>query len=105
MLRKIKNKVLYYFLMQFELHQKKKQNQEYQNIVSKFKKIGEDFVVGKDYSVFNPQYIEIGDNFVASTRFRIEAWDQYYEQNFTPSIKIGNNVVLIQIFILELLIL
>ena len=93
MLRKIKNKVLYYFLMQFELHQKKKQNQEYQNIVSKFKKIGEDFVVGKDYSVFNPQYIEIEDNFFAGERFRIEAWDKYGEQNFTPNIKIGNGVI------------
>lgn len=93
MLRKIKNKVLYYLSTQFELHQKKKQNQEYQNMVSKFKKIGNGFVIGKDYNVFNPQYIEIGDNFVASTRFRIEAWDQYDGQNFTPRIKIGNNVV------------
>nr|WP_315234322.1 acyltransferase [uncultured Flavobacterium sp.] len=37
--------------------------------------------------------MEIGDNFIALERFRIEAWDEYGEKVFAPSIKIGNNVI------------
>ena len=93
MLRKIKNKVLNYLFKQFELYQKMRGHQELQNIISQFRKKGKGFAIGKDYTIMNPQYIEIGDNFMASERFRIEAWDKYGSHNFTPSIKIGNNVV------------
>jgi acetyltransferase-like isoleucine patch superfamily enzyme len=93
MLRKIKNKILNYFFRLFELYQKKKQNLNCQNIASQFKKTGKGFLIGKDNQVLNPQYMEIGDNFSAGDRFRIEAWDKYDEHNFTPNIKIGNNVI------------
>ena len=92
MLRKIKNKISNYFFKQFELYQKKKLNQEYQDIVFKFKKTGKGFLIGKDYSIFNPQYMEFGNNFWTKERFRIEAIDCYNGQKFSPSIKIGNNV-------------
>lgn len=93
MLRKIKNKFLNYLFRHFESYQKRIVYQEYQNIFSKFKKRGDEFVIGKDYIIKNPQYIEVGNAFTAHERFRIEAWDQYGEQRFTPSIKIGNGVV------------
>ncbi|MBF4470295.1 acyltransferase [Flavobacterium sp. HJJ] len=93
MLRKIKNKVLNYLFKQFELYQKKKEHQRDQNIISQFKKTGKGFTIGKDYTIMNPQYIEIGDNFIAGERFRIEAWENYGDDNFTPSIKIGKNVI------------
>jgi acetyltransferase-like isoleucine patch superfamily enzyme len=93
MLRKIKNKVLNYFFRLFELYQKKKQKLSCQNIASQFKKTGKGFIIGKDHQVFNPQYMEIGSNFSAGDRFRIEAWDKYGEHNFIPNIKIGNNVI------------
>jgi acetyltransferase-like isoleucine patch superfamily enzyme len=42
--------------------------------------------------VKNAHYIEIGNNFSAITRFRIEAWDEYEGEQFYPEIIIGNNV-------------
>ncbi len=62
------------------------------NVKKKFAAIG-NCSFGKDFTVLNPQYIHIGDNFHASFRFRIEAWDTYYDQKFTPKIKIGKNVI------------
>lgn len=44
-------------------------------------------------NILNPQYIEIGENFKAGERVRIEAIDKYgEEQIFTPNIYFGNNV-------------
>jgi len=57
-----------------------------------FAAIGQNFTVGKDFTFLNQQYIRVGENFSASQRFRIEAWDKYGEQVFTPKIEIGNNV-------------
>ena len=93
MLKKIKNKILNYLFSRFDLYQKKKHNQDCQNIILKFKKTGKGFKIGKDYNIRNPHYIEIGDNFASGERFRIEAWDKYGEQVFEPNIKIGNNVI------------
>lgn len=58
----------------------------------KFKSVGKNFRIKKDFSIYNPQYIEIGMNFRSLERFRIEAIDKFGNQKFTPSIKIGNNV-------------
>jgi acetyltransferase-like isoleucine patch superfamily enzyme len=58
----------------------------------KFKKVGDNFNLGEHYRVSNPKYICIGDNFSALERFRIEAWDQYRGELFSPEITIGNNV-------------
>jgi hypothetical protein len=91
MLRRIKNKVLNYFFEKLEFYQKKKEQQKHQNIISQFKN-RRGFYIDKDYKIINPQYIEIGNNF-SGERFMIEAWDKYGEQDFKPTIKIGNNVV------------
>lgn len=40
----------------------------------------------------NAQYITIGDNFQALHNLRLEAWDKYRGQRFTPQIIIGDNV-------------
>jgi acetyltransferase-like isoleucine patch superfamily enzyme len=42
--------------------------------------------------LFGQQYITIGDNFFAHKRLRIEAWDRYLDNIYTPQINIGNNV-------------
>ncbi len=58
----------------------------------KFKKVGHNFNLGIHYTVLNPKYISIGSNFSALDRFRIEAWDEYQGESFSPEIIIGNNV-------------
>jgi acetyltransferase-like isoleucine patch superfamily enzyme len=62
-------------------------------IFSNCKLIGHNFNLGKDYHILSSQYIEISDNFIAGVRFRIEAWDGYYDQKFFSKIKIGNKVI------------
>ena len=92
MLKKIKNKVVNYLFLQIQELQRKKELQELESLKKQFKKVGDGFTLGKDYSVLNPQFMEFGDDFMASFRFRIEAITNYQNQTFTPSILIGNNV-------------
>jgi acetyltransferase-like isoleucine patch superfamily enzyme len=64
-----------------------------QNLIDGFKYLGNGFRIGDNYSILNQQYIEIGNNFLALERFRMEAWDNYSGENFDPVIKIGDNVI------------
>ncbi len=57
-----------------------------------FKSTGHNFSLGFHYTVLNPKYISIGSNFSALDRFRIEAWDEFQGESFSPEIIIGNNV-------------
>lgn len=41
-------------------------------------------------TVKNPQYISIGKHFSALYNLRLEAWDKYGEQTFTPELIIGD---------------
>lgn len=86
---KIKNKLFNLF----EDYLKRKNKLELNILKNNFKYIGSNFKLLKDFTVKNPQYMEIGDNFSALERFRIEAWDKYGQKVFAPSIKIGNNVI------------
>lgn len=92
MFSKIKNKIFKYLFIRFENFQKENEFHELQSIMTKFKKVGKNISIGKDNIIKNPNYIEIGDNFCALDRFRIEAWDSYFGQKFEPKIVIGNNV-------------
>ncbi|MBL7703549.1 MAG: hypothetical protein JNM14_14960 [Ferruginibacter sp.] len=60
----------------------------------RFKKIGNHLSVRFPFYIKNHQYISIGDNFSCLWNTRLEAWDRYYDQVFTPEIIIGNNVSL-----------
>src|SRR5690242_84443 len=93
MLKKLKNKIFAIFFNQIEIHRIRKERIEVNYLLQSFGKVGERFDIGKDYTIKNPQYIEIGNNFLSLDRFRIEAWDSYGNQNFLPQIIIGDNVV------------
>lgn len=92
----IKQIIKYFISKSFPFYEKylilyKKHKNE--NIKKTFKKVGNNCNIGIDYRVINPKYIEIGNNFSAISRFRIEAFDKFKNQTFTPNIKIGNNVI------------
>ena len=93
MLKKIKYKILNYLFSQFESYQKRNRNENFGILISEMKKVGGSFNIGNNHIILNPQYIEVGNGFVAGDRFRLEAWDKYGEQKFNPSIKIGSNVI------------
>lgn len=92
MFRKIKNKIMYYLYSQMKYMKSLNEKTELENLKKKFKKVGANFHLGKDYSVLNPQFIEFKDGFYAKERFRIESITNYENQLFSPSIKIGSNV-------------
>jgi acetyltransferase-like isoleucine patch superfamily enzyme len=54
--------------------------------------LGKNSSFGNQNLIKNPQYICIGDNFSCLDRLRIEAWDEYQGESFSPKIIIGNNV-------------
>ncbi len=68
------------------------ENQQLQLIKSSLKSCGENFILQHPFFFKNPQYISVGKNFSALYNCRIEAWDSYLNQTFTPEIIIGNNV-------------
>lgn len=59
------------------------------------RKVGE---IGQDCKIMGPaksiggEYITIGDRFYGGSNCRIEAWERYKGQRFTPQIRIGNDV-------------
>ena len=56
-----------------------------------FLSVGKTFKTGKDCTFLNPQYMEIGDNFIAMNRLRLDAIDEYFGETFSPKIIIGEN--------------
>lgn len=58
----------------------------------KFGKVGTDSYIEWPFLLNDPKNIYIGNNFSALTYFRIETFDKYNNQIFTPKIIIGNNV-------------
>jgi len=89
----MKNKIKLFLLKLLNAILVYKQQQELDELKNSFKKVGKNFKLKQNYSVYNPQFIEIGENFYALDRFRIEAFDKYGEQIFFPKIKIGDNVI------------
>lgn len=86
---KLKSLLLKIFRLASRLEAEHKMNE----LKRKLNKVGSNFQVLSGYSFLSPQYMEIGNNFSAGERFRIEAWDKYGTQSFTPQITIGDNVI------------
>lgn len=59
-----------------------------------FKSVGENFNIGDDYRIGGEKHMEIGSNFRALQRLRLEAIEEFNGQKFSPKIKIGNNVTI-----------
>ena len=61
-------------------------------ISSFFKTCGKNFLVSNINNLKGLKYFQIGDNFNALGGLRIECWDSYMDDHFTPKLIIGNNV-------------
>lgn len=58
-----------------------------------FKVLGAGAGIVPPFYFRNPRYVSIGQNFQALFNLRIEAWDQFANERFTPEITIGDNVI------------
>jgi len=89
MIKKVIFKICQFIIRKF----KRDLNEFYLNdIISKLKVAGSNLRLGDECSFKNANYISIGSNFSALERFRIEAWDEYQGEIFSPEIIIGKNV-------------
>ncbi len=59
----------------------------------KFRYMGERADVKGIFILRGEKYISIGNGFKALYNLRMEAYDEYYEQRFSPEIIVGNNVI------------
>ncbi len=57
-----------------------------------FHEIGKNWDIHNRLSVIGAQYVNIGNDFAALEGLRLEAYNHYFGQHFSPIIKIGNNV-------------
>lgn len=87
----LKNKISDYLYSIFKNRLQEEELKKIEALKKSFKKIGNSLWLGKDYSIQNPEFISIGDNFSAGSRFRMEAIDEYQEERFTPKIIIKDN--------------
>ncbi len=90
MFRNLKDKIIERLFFLLENYREKKIYADKKAI--QFKSIGENFFIGKDYRISNPQFMEIGKNFSVLNQLRLEAIDQFHDEVFSPKIIIGDNV-------------
>jgi acetyltransferase-like isoleucine patch superfamily enzyme len=68
------------------------ENEKTNSLKYSFKHLAEPFFIMEPYMIKKPQYMSIGKNFSALFNLRLEAWDEYEGQKFTPELIIGDNV-------------
>lgn len=73
-------------------HKTQSELSKIENLKKSFGALGINSVIPLQNTFINPQYIYIGNHFQSLYNLRLEAWDCYYEQKFTPYISIGDNV-------------
>ncbi|MDV7697010.1 acyltransferase [Chryseobacterium soli] len=58
-----------------------------------FKKFGANSNLPDVFYIKNPEYISIGKNLMSLYNLRLEAWDNFRGEKYTPEIIIGDNVI------------
>jgi acetyltransferase-like isoleucine patch superfamily enzyme len=91
--KKIVSRLLALLVPVFNSVERLARKAQLQNDLHALKRCGGKVSIGFPYRMLNPQHISIGDHFHALYNLRIEAWETYGNQQFSPEIIIGNNVV------------
>lgn len=63
-------------------------------IRGQLKSVSGSFNVKFPQHLLNGHNVEIGENFIGGRRLRIETFDNFQNFNFSPCLKIGNNVII-----------
>lgn len=87
--------LLYYKIYSYNTHRYfiKVKNVIYSIWLSNFfKKCGDNFFISSPAFIKGGQYIKIGKNFTGINTIRMECWDEFLQEKFTPSLNIGDNV-------------
>jgi len=84
-------RIVYQFLDGYYVYKRKS---NIMSAVSLFKKIGSDYVIDEPLRYYGLDNVTVGDRVRIGRDWRIEAFNAYGTQKFTPSITIGNNVII-----------
>ncbi|WP_300673877.1 acyltransferase [Soonwooa sp.] len=84
---------LLYKILHSNAYKQYKQSRDNSWAKASFKSFGTNSNLPELSHIKNPQYISIGDGFRSLFNLRLEAWDQFQEQKFSPEIIIGDNVI------------
>jgi acetyltransferase-like isoleucine patch superfamily enzyme len=84
------NRLINYFLKK-RVYPSECNSNKFQQLPFSF--LGEGANVSGPFLVKNHKYISIGKGFNALYNLRLEAWDEFAGDNFSPEIIIGNNVI------------
>lgn len=98
MIGKIKSKFRSYIIDKFvnmisEI-KTKFETSESRNLQKIFKTVGDNFLISYPYQISGNEYISIGSNFRAAHHLRLEAVSNYAGVNYSPVVKIGDNVTI-----------
>lgn len=92
MLKKLLAKIVFK-IIHSEAYDRLKQDENSRHyVIDNLKSLGKNYAIPPQIFIKNPQYISVGDHFSAMYNLRLEAWDEFIDQKFTPSLEIGNNV-------------
>lgn len=82
-----------YKVLHSDAYQNHRQNKNNLWAKTNFKNFGIHSNLPEVFTIKNPKYISIGDGFSSLFNLRLEAWDYFQGQKFSPEICIGNNVI------------
>ncbi|AMR34086.1 hypothetical protein A0256_22870 [Mucilaginibacter sp. PAMC 26640] len=83
---------LFYKILQSGSYTGRKDDADQKSLYGDLKFRGKESTLPNQAIVRNPKYISIGNHFSALYNLRLEAWDSYEKQVFTPEIVIGDYV-------------
>jgi len=89
-----KNIIKYLFkIINSDAYKSHKMHQQNSWAKKNFKIFGDGSTLPEFYWIKNPKYISVGKGFSALFNLRLEAWDRFQGQVFTPELTIGDNVI------------
>ena len=92
MYNKLKNRIIKQLLPLYSILKKRYEGEQSHNIIKQFAKAGQNVTIPYPFHILNPQYIYVGNNVNSMYGLRLEAIDNYVDEQFTPKIIIGDNV-------------
>lgn len=63
-------------------------------LIKTFKKCGNGIHIQSPANIKGGKYMSIGNNFLSGDRLRLECWDEFAGDKFTPELRIGDNVIM-----------
>lgn len=92
MFKKLQNNIIKHLVPFYGILKKRYENELSDKILEEFASCGQNITIHFPFHIINPEYIHVGNNVNSMYGLRLEAIDTYANEQYTPCIRIGNNV-------------